>query len=58
MKIYKPEAAFPDGSVLKNLPAKAVDTEFNLICEEPTCCEATKPTHHNYRAVEAQKAQL
>ena len=24
-EIYKPNAAFPDGSVVENLPAKAVD---------------------------------
>ena len=34
---------FPGGSVVKNPPAKAGD----MVWEDPTCCGATKPVHHN-----------
>jgi len=45
---------FPGGSVVKNkqknLPASAGDTGLIPDGEDPTCCEATKPLCHNYRA--------
>ena len=34
----------------KNLPASAGDTGLIPDGEDPTCCEATKPLCHNYRA--------
>ena len=40
---------FPNGSVVKNLPANAKDTVVqSLIPEDHTCLEATKPVHQNY----------
>ena len=40
---------FPNGLVVKNLPANAKDTVVqSLILEDHTCLEATKPVHHNY----------
>ena len=41
---------FPGGTVVKNLPANAGDTGSALVQEDPTCCGATKPMHHNYWA--------
>ena len=45
---------FPGGSVVKNPSANAGDIECrriqSLIWEDPTCCRATKPMHHNYWA--------
>ena len=34
----------------KNLPANAGDSGCILIQEDPTCCGATEPAHHNYSA--------
>ena len=43
---------FPGCSVVKNPSANAGDIECrriqSLIWEDPTCCRATKPMHHNY----------
>ena len=39
---------FPGGAVVKNLSANAGDTGLGPGPEDPTCCEATKPVHHNY----------
>ena len=41
---------FPGGAVVKNLPANAGDTVRAVVGEDPTCCGATKPVRHNYRA--------
>ena len=43
-----PGEGFPDGSVIKNPPAKAGDTGWILIQEDHTCTKATKPARHNY----------
>ena len=37
-------------SVVMNIPANAGDTGSVLGREDPTCCRATKPMHHNYWA--------
>ena len=41
---------FPGGGVVKNLPANAGDMRLIPGPEDPTCCRATKPVHHNYWA--------
>ena len=38
------------GPVGKNLPANAGAQFQSLVREEPTCCGATKPESHSYRA--------
>ena len=43
-------SGFPGGAVVKNPPANAGDTVRALDQEDPTCCGATKPMHHNYWA--------
>ena len=41
---------FPGSAVVKNLPANAGDTGSSPVREDPTCCRANKPMHHNYEA--------
>ena len=41
---------FPGGPVVKNLPCNAGDTGSIPGQEDSTCCGATKPMLHNYRA--------
>ena len=41
---------FPGGLVVKNPTANAGDTFPSPVQEDPTCCGATKPRHHNYWA--------
>ena len=38
---------FPGGSVVKNTLAVQETQVRSLIQEDPTCCGATKPRHHN-----------
>ena len=38
---------FPDGSVVKNLPANAGDTSSNQVREDSTCHRATKSVCRN-----------
>ena len=47
---------FPGGTVVKNPPANAGDMGSSLIQEDPTCCGATKPVHHNYWACALEPA--
>ena len=42
--LRKQKRDFPGGAVVKNPPANA----GALVQEDPTCCRATKPVHHNY----------
>ena len=39
---------FPDGTVVKNLPANAEDTDSVLVQEDPTCLRAANPVHPSY----------
>ena len=39
---------FPDGPVVKNLPANAGTLFRPLVWEDPTCHRATKPVCHSY----------
>ena len=41
---------FLGGPVVRNLPANAGNMGSIPGLEDPTCCEATKPLCHNYRA--------
>ena len=41
---------FPGGVVVKNPPPNAGTQVRSLDREDPTCCGATKPMHHNYSA--------
>ena len=39
---------FPGGTVVKNrLPMQGTRVQ-SPVREDPTCCRATKPVHHNY----------
>ena len=38
---------FAGGPVVKNPPINAGDTGSVLVWEDPTCCGAVKPMHHN-----------
>ena len=44
----KPYRDFPGGAVVNNPPANAGSRVRALVQEDPTCCRATKPVHHNY----------
>ena len=41
---------FPGGPVVKNCLAMQQTSVLSLVWEDPTCCGATKPVRHNYRA--------
>ena len=41
---------FPGSPLVENLPADAADNIRSLVREDSTCCRATKPMSHNYRA--------
>ena len=38
---------FPGGLVVKNLPVNEGTWVLPLVWEDPTCCRAVKPVHHN-----------
>ena len=40
----------PGGTVVKNPPPMQGTQVRSLVREDPTCCRATKPVHHNYLA--------
>ena len=52
-----PSQDFPGGAVVKNLPANAGDWVQALVREDPKCCGATKPVHHNYWACALEPAR-
>ena len=45
--IRKSLRGFPGGSVVENPPTNAGDMGSIPDPEDPTCCRATKPMHHN-----------
>ena len=45
---------FPDGAVVKNLPANAGTRVRSLVWENSTCHRATKPVNYSYWARELQ----
>ena len=47
-ELKTPTGDFPDGTVVKNLPASAGDMGSSPGPEDPTCRGATKPVRHNY----------
>ena len=44
------DRGFPGGSVVKKPPATAGAWGQSRIQEDPTCCGATKPVHHEHCA--------
>ena len=49
-KKKKSMRGFPGGSVVKNPAARAGDIGSVPDLADPTCCKATTPVHHSYRA--------
>ena len=46
--LKKLKLGFSGGTVVKNLPAMQGTRVQALVQEDPTCCGAAKPVHHNY----------
>ena len=54
--LKKLKLGFSGGTVVKNLPAMQGTRVQALVQEDPTCCGAAKPVHHNYWACALEPA--